>query len=335
MKTVTVSLLSSIFYPVLQLGISKSALLSAAGLDPDLFSKPDNRVPCRSSGLLLKTATEMANDETLPLHLGQQVQPTHFSVFGYLMLNAPNIREVYARCLKYQGLVGDGLHIDFEENGKEACVTVSLHEPDMLPYRRYVMEFHFAVHVTMQRQFLGKIVYPLAVYFEHSAPEDLSQHRSLFNCELYFGAGCYKMVFPSSILDENITHANPQLYAMFQKIADEMLSKITEKQYVSWKVSRLLLDLLPNSKPNIETVAGEMALGVRTLQRKLRDEGFSFNELLTKVRKEMAIQHLGRRQLSIAEISYLLGFSEPSVFHRSFKKWTGQTPTDYRASNLV
>ena len=77
-------------------------------------------------------------------------------------------------------------------------------------------------------------------------------------------------------------------------------------------------------------MADQLNTGVRTLQRQLREEKTSYQELLNAVKKEMAIKHLKSGQMSISEIAYILGFSEPSVFHRSFKKWTGYTPKSFR-----
>ncbi len=333
MKTVSVALLNSIFYPAAKLGLSKKILLDAVGLDQQIFDDVENRVPSRYCGTLLKAAVELSGDKNIPLFIGQHVQPIHFNIFGYLLLNAPTVKDIYVRCLDYQGIVGDGLHISFEERSQTGHALVKIADPDMLELRNYTMAFHFAVHVNMHRQLVGKLINPEALYFDHPAPENLEPYKSFFGCELNFNAGRYELVFKREQLDDSIAHANPQLYTMFQKLADDILLKIVDKQHISWKVSRHLLDLLHSNEATIETVAGKMALGIRTLQRKLRDEGLSFNELLTNVRKELAIQHLSHQQLSITEISYLLGFSEPSVFHRSFKKWTGQTPKDFRHTN--
>ena len=68
----------------------------------------------------------------------------------------------------------------------------------------------------------------------------------------------------------------------------------------------------------------------RTLHRRLEDEGTSFRQVLGEVRRELAARHLSERQLAISEIAFLLGFSEPSAFHRAFKRWTGHAPLTYR-----
>jgi AraC-like DNA-binding protein len=67
-------------------------------------------------------------------------------------------------------------------------------------------------------------------------------------------------------------------------------------------------------------------MSARTLQRRLAGEGLSFDGVLDELRRELALRHLADRRVAIAEVAYLLGFSEPSAFHRAFKRWTGTTP---------
>jgi AraC-like DNA-binding protein len=90
--------------------------------------------------------------------------------------------------------------------------------------------------------------------------------------------------------------------------------------------------MLHGEVPNIEAVARKLAMSPRNLQLKLREEGTSYRETLDRVRMDMALGHLKNRHVTVAEVAYLLGFSEPSVFHRSFKRWTGTTPRDFRQS---
>ena len=142
------------------------------------------------------------------------------------------------------------------------------------------------------------------------------------------------MVWPNAIMDLSIAQANPQLYQTFEHHAAEFLAAMNRPEAVSQTVVKHIFELIHSNEATIEGVAARMSIGVRTLQRKLSEEGGSFNNLLAGVKKGIAVRHLKSNELSIAEISYLLGFAEPSVFHRSFKKWTGHTPSDFRRQNV-
>jgi AraC-like DNA-binding protein len=96
-------------------------------------------------------------------------------------------------------------------------------------------------------------------------------------------------------------------------------------------VSRIV-EHLPDGPPNQKQIAATMNVSNRTLQRKLRDEGTSFIDLLQDARLNLAKKYLSQPQRSIVEIAYLLGFSEPSTFSRAFKRWTGSAPAEFRAA---
>jgi AraC-like DNA-binding protein len=89
-----------------------------------------------------------------------------------------------------------------------------------------------------------------------------------------------------------------------------------------------------NRWPDLESVAEQMHISPQTLRRHLREEGTSFQGLKDQLRRDMAIYHLSRAELSLQQIAEQLGFSEPSAFHRAFKKWTGLTPGAYRAQEV-
>jgi AraC-like DNA-binding protein len=92
--------------------------------------------------------------------------------------------------------------------------------------------------------------------------------------------------------------------------------------------------MLNGEAPKIEAVAQKMSMSPRNMQLKLQQEGTSYRETLDRVSKDLAVGHLKYRQVNVAEVAYLLGFSEPSVFHRSFKRWTGFSPRDFRQGAL-
>ena len=84
--------------------------------------------------------------------------------------------------------------------------------------------------------------------------------------------------------------------------------------------------------PPLREVARALAMSDRNLQRALRDDGTSFQKVLDEVRRDLAISHLANPATSAGQVGFLLGFSEPSAFHRAFRRWTGKTPSAYRVA---
>ena len=137
------------------------------------------------------------------------------------------------------------------------------------------------------------------------------------------------MVLDADLLDMPILNANPNLFALFTQHADTLLAKLHSASLTT-RVKREIVTLLKGEEPALATVADRLAMGVRTLQLHLKEEGTTYQQLLDEVRQSLAVQHLREAYLSTNDIAYLLGFAEPSVFFRSFKKWTGKTPGTFR-----
>jgi AraC-like DNA-binding protein len=110
-----------------------------------------------------------------------------------------------------------------------------------------------------------------------------------------------------------------------QAYLDSFMSQSTSREVVN-----KIVDRLPDGPPSQELIAADLSVSNRTLQRKLKDEGTSFMDLLQDTRLQLAREYLRQPGRSVVETAYLLGFSEPSTFSRAFKRWTGRAPAEYR-----
>jgi AraC-like DNA-binding protein len=124
--------------------------------------------------------------------------------------------------------------------------------------------------------------------------------------------------------------ADPSLLAILQRLADDVSSRTSAEPPLTAQVRRILGTALRSNEGHIEGVAQKLGVTARSLQRRLKDEGASFQSMREEVRRELAQRYLDE-DLAITEISFLLGFSEPSAFFRAFKRWTGITPIESRA----
>ena len=129
--------------------------------------------------------------------------------------------------------------------------------------------------------------------------------------------------------------ANPALSAILDRYAAALLAKLPKPENFTESVTQLIAEELHKSEPGIEAIASRLGYAPRTLQRKLKEVGTSYQELLDKTRSQFAAQYLQEKHIAISEIAGLLGFSEASAFHRAFKRWTGMTPSEFRACSYV
>jgi len=126
--------------------------------------------------------------------------------------------------------------------------------------------------------------------------------------------------------------ANPALASTLESWIEEHLQRFSQ-DLVSTKVKSYILDNLLKGEIELESIANFLNLGLRTLQRKLKAESKSFNELLDECRHHMALKLLAEQRVPLIEISYMLGFSDQSGFTRAFRRWTNTSPKQYRDKN--
>ena len=327
---VSVSLLKAVIHGATQMGLDVNEVARKSDIDISVVDDPELRIACVDLCRFFDTAVELSEDPYYGLHHAEHFQPTSMTIVGYVCMNAPTIRSGYKELLNYERIIGNSLKNVFIENKESGFVEIQLVDAVERHFSAQLYEKLLMEHVTAIRSFVGSNTHPKAVYFKHVKPSSTKEHERLFQCPVYFEQESCKLEFSNETLDTKILHADPHLYQMLQKSAMEILKKIEDTTSISHSVSKEILSTLHGGEPSIEKVASRLNHSVRTLQRRLKEENTSYNELLNGIRKEVATRHLRERSLSISDISYLLGFSEPSVFHRSFKKWVGKTPKRYR-----
>jgi AraC-like DNA-binding protein len=170
----------------------------------------------------------------------------------------------------------------------------------------------------------------MAVEFQHSKPQATSEHERLFRCPVIFNAPFNKLTFNSASLDLPIEQADEGLCRMLDRHAQELLAKYPPRDTVTDNARTVITRELNGGNPSLEHVAAQLGLSERTLQRKLQELGTSHNDLVEQIRRDLAMRYLQEPDMAICEVAYLTGFSEPSSFHRAFKRWTGVTPGEFR-----
>lgn len=181
------------------------------------------------------------------------------------------------------------------------------------------------------RQIHGADVLPLRVGFRHPAPRDIRAHQAFFRCPIEFEAPYDEFELPLSLYENPQQSVNPALSAFFVKHAEELLRQHDTEDTLRGRVRQEILAQLPNGELSLGLVARRLGMSERSLRRYLTEENTSFSDLVAEVRYERARVLLDSPRLSLAEIAYLLGFSNVSAFSRAFKAWSGKAPGQYRS----
>jgi AraC-like DNA-binding protein len=309
-------------------GHDSAAFLKAHGVDPTIFRDPEARLPHTVAGSLWPAAAHLTNDVDLGLHVAEGIGPGAYGALGYTLRASQTFGVSLKRLCRYHRLLHDIAEVELKIDGDRAALSHRLPVPGGPP--RAVSEYVIAAWLITSRRSAGVNWVPIEVRFPHPAPDNTSEHRRLFGCSVRFGHDRGELVFSRDLLDMPFLSADPNLQAILEAQVVTMLQKLPKGEAVTDAVRRHLAGELCDGEPTLEQIAPRLHMSARTLHRRLEDEGTSFRQLLADVRRELAARHLSERRLAIGEIAFLLGFSEPSAFHRAFKRWTGHAPLTYR-----
>jgi AraC-like DNA-binding protein len=195
-------------------------------------------------------------------------------------------------------------------------------------------EAHLLSMVGFLRSVVSPEWTPLAVFLPHPASWRTPALEKFVRAPVHHGAGELAVEFPNTLLGHPLPNADPNLAAYLRKQADTLLGSIDRSHEVSQQCARHISQRLGRGEPSQTEIAKLMGLSERTLQRRLAAEGTTFNGVLEDARRSIAMGFLADRKLAAYEVSFLLGYSEPATFFRAFKRWTGKTPQQYRATAM-
>ena len=163
---------------------------------------------------------------------------------------------------------------------------------------------------------------------------DVHVLEAYFDCRVRIGADCNRLTLHRVDLDRPFISYNSELLEILTPVLDQSLDEQQRSRSITDMVKWIIKRILPGGRLNIQTVASELGMSDRTLQRRLTDEGTSFKHLLTQVRHEQAREYLADPSLDIKEVAALIGYEDPNSFYRAFHLWEGDTPANWRTQHL-
>jgi len=329
MFEISIFFIYRILHYVKRSGIAPEMLLKKAGVDLLSFSRFDSKIPARQYYAILDEAVRLTGDNFLGLHVGTYTELRDLSNLGYIMANCKHLGEAIGSAISYIDFIGAPVELQLVRNTGQAQLVFDLKQPVTSKTRQCIDEALASLFAIMKN--ITKKSFDLReVRFSLPLPEDIREYQKVFPCPILFGQPVSALVFHPRQLLAPVIRPNPKLLLMSRYALDYIQEIIDEKDY-SRKIAILLYAKLQKGAPCIKHIAKELGISIRGLQMKLSEEGVTFSRIVRDVRRELAKTYLADKAYSIDEITFLLGFSEPSVFHRAFKTWTGLTPGEYRS----
>lgn len=302
-------------------------LLKQVQLSQFKLSDPDRKIPLRAALQLLEESAKASGYETYGLKMAQLRQLSDFGAVSLLLLHQPTLRSALSILQRYQYLLNQSLSIHVEEHGD----VVVVREEFVTEYNvgaRQGVELALGVLFRMCEALFAPHWRPMEVHLTHEAPARLDLHRQVFGAPLTFRAEFCGFVCSAADLDRLNARANPEMARYAQHYLDSLPGSGAVP--ADEQVRQALHHLIPTGHFAAPDVARHLGIHVRSLQRRLEQEGASFLELQHEARMELARRYLQNTGYSIIQVAELLGYTSPSAFSRWFTARFGKSPTAWR-----
>ncbi len=322
---VSITMITPLIQKLSNSGFDTSSFLSDLGLAPSILESTDNKINIHQYHEIFVKAEEITGNQFISLETGSSFQLVS-NILGYLMLNCLNPRESLDKYVLYQKYNDETMSYQFVQEGDLTKIIVSIRDEEF-DQDKYLSDYYISGLVAYWQSITGKQLSPLQVCFRHKSPEDFQQYKKQFRGELKFLAPNNMIIVGQDFWDTPNLHPNAALRDLFEKYLIKELSYQLSKGPYTNKVQSILSEKINDKLPSENEIAQLLSITTRTLQKKLKSEGTNFRNIHFTIQKELTFQYLMDKSISITEISYKLGFSDPSAFNKAFSSWVGESPT--------
>lgn len=309
-------------------GVPTADLLAGAGLTHASIEDPDARLPASTVLSLWTALRERTADPTLQLTAPTALPFGAYHVIDYLVAASSTVGEGIERFARFFRLIADRIALESGGNDEEhwLCLTMA----DGSPVPPVYVDYVFAALVSRIRMRIRPNLEVRRLLLRQAVPPSTTSYTDLFGPQVLFGAGSDRLCFSPQEWNAPMSTADAALARLLEDHA-HILARHDRAATAGFgtEVRKAIATVLP-AGGSAADVADALHLSVRTLQRKLVAVGTSFSELSDEVRSDLALEYLNDPAVSIAEVAFLLGFSEQSSFNRAFRRWTGETPGRWR-----
>jgi len=316
-----------------QQGADFQKLLSISGGSIEELSNEEFRVEASIYNAVIEAALKNTQDHALGLHIGEHLSLSAAGLIYQIVQTSSTVEEALQYCCDFANLGCRALPLSLRKTKDEMIV-------ELIPDPIWAESSAASVHHTADgilaftlREFQNLTLQkhqPTAVHTPYGTRENRVEYERVFKCPVIYSSDIISMHFKLEHVQEPIITSDYNLLQVLVSHAEEKLQDIEGEAGFTSVVKRSIMNMVKPKFPTIEEVAASLNLSVRSFQRKLKEYEKTYKDLLDEVRLDLAKSYLKKPELSIGEIAYLLDYSEPSAFIRSFKRWTGKTPTQHK-----
>lgn len=310
-----------------QLGTDLPALFARWGVPADALENMPDRVPRAFSDRFWEAAEEVTSDAFIGLRLAHLARPEVDELVRSIIGDSTSLGAALTQLSSYGQMIDERLDFRLEVEGDE---VVMVQQPNPATAAvRHSTECILGVLGLIGRQLTGELLRPRAAYFRHAPPSSIGSLCEHFGDRLHFGGLHNALVFSREYLSLPVVVLTEEDRLRLRREADALLRALPDDPFIA-KVRGALGLGLSAGTPSSRQVADMVGVSEQVLRARLRSRGTSLRLLLDSVRRQLALEYLQARELSIGEVATRLGFPSSSAFGRAFRRWAGCTPKEFQ-----
>jgi AraC-like DNA-binding protein len=314
-------------------GVSLRALLSRTGVRSEQFDDHSALISRDQRLAIYRNAQRLAKRSDVALRAGARQRICDFGIWGYALASSKTLGDAMELSFRQRRHLGPVLQITSRVEG--GAIKLRSHDPvslgELLPF---VAEFWRSSNHAFLSDMLEAPLPSARMLLPYPAPPHWRIYGQMFNCPVEFGAETMEWHFPESAWSLPLPNANPSMAKVCQRFCEQVLSEQPPASELADSI-RVVLVNRPGRFPNLDEMSAHLGTSLRTLNRRLASEGLSYQSIIDDVRRTLAVEYLERTALSVEEVCARVGFSDPSNFRKAFRKWTGRSPSHFRAETVA
>ncbi|CAI1529136.1 transcriptional activator FtrA [Serratia quinivorans] len=333
MSSDQIALSSALSARLRTLGVDIERVGQLAGLPEGLLSERREKVKLSTRQFFdIWRALAQVSDTSFGLRLGSEVPPEHYDIASVAALHSATLGDALQKVARYKRLLCPEELMLVEDDD---CIRLHTrwtmaesHAPDLL------IDAMFASIITLCRRGTGQAIRPRAIELTRR-PDPTSPLSHYFGCPVHFNAPLDVLVFDRTLMHHPFITYNQDMLTVLLPGLEVELARSLQGDSLPNQVMAILGRSMRGQRPSVNSVAAELYISPRTLQRRLQQHGYSYQQLLDKIRHRTACQLLAETSLEPGEIAFVLGFEELNSFSRAFMQWEAQTPNRWRSQRLT
>lgn len=325
-------------------GADRAALLARAGIEPEVLTHQDNRVPVDRYVALFEAAAELTGIAAIGLEYGKAVRMQEISIVGLICEACESVLEVPVQLNRYASLVVDDalgepavlMRGAMRDGGAwiEGPSALFTDNPIIAETEMARLIWNTRVMFANSPEF-QKLQYPRVVHLRRKAPAYAADYERIFEAPIVFESDWNAMQIDPGFLALKQPPVNRYVFGVLSERADALLKSLEESKSTRARVASVLMGMLHTGESSMDVVAAKLGQSRQTLYRNLRDEDVTYEQVLDELRHKLALHFLNGKRVSVNETAYLVGFSDPASFSRAFKRWTGVSPREVRLARAA